>query len=67
MADGAPSEAGDSEASQESAALTHEALSAYDAAHDVRGGRGTHARWCPSPKPKPNPNPDPNSYPNPKP
>jgi len=44
MADGAPSEAGDSEASQESAALTHEALSAYDAAHDVRGVRGTHAR-----------------------
>ena len=44
MADGAPSEAGDSEASQESATLTHEALSAYDAAHDARGVRGTHAR-----------------------
>jgi hypothetical protein len=50
MADGAPSEAGDSEASQESAALTHEAidhaLSAYDAAHDVRG-MGAHARRDP--------------------
>lgn len=44
MADGASSEAGDSEASQESATLTHEALSAYEAAHDVRGVRGTHAR-----------------------
>eukprot|EP00964_Phaeocystis_antarctica_P037857 scaffold21641_cov53-Phaeocystis_antarctica.AAC.2 len=71
MADGASSEAGDSEASQESAALTHEALSAYDAAHDVRGGRSTHARWCPSPKPKPNPgsnpNPSSNSRPQPRP
>ena len=50
MADGAPSEAGDSEASQESAALTHEAidhaLSAYYAAHDVRG-MGAHARRDP--------------------
>ena len=64
MADGAPSEAGDSEASQESAALTHEALSAYDAAHDVRGGRSTHARWCPGPNPSPSPNPDPNPIPN---